>query len=147
MAVADGGEGRGQHHAFDTRVAGDTEHAESAVTGRNDQLIFVLGESRREGRGDVQHVIAAGDRLEPASITFQIGGKEGEAVHCVVGHAALFQHGADAGFTVQVTDGSADAVAGVEKLEDGVTRNEAGAARHQYGRHRESLGFCWAGSI
>ena len=40
----------------------------------------MLRHGEREGRGDVQHEVAAGDRLRPAGVALEIGGGERQPV-------------------------------------------------------------------
>ena len=126
MAVADGGEGTGQDDAFDFRVAGGAEEAEGAFAGWDDEFVFVFRDFQGKGRGDVEDVVATGGGFGPALVGQEVGGGEGQAAGRV--RASGFEHGADLWFTIERTDGRADAVASVQELEDAVGCDESGAS-------------------
>ena len=76
VTVADGGEGRGQHRPPNAGRARGLQHPQRPVAGGNDELVLVLRHAEWKGRGDVQHEVAAGDRLRPAGVAQKIGGGE-----------------------------------------------------------------------
>ncbi len=108
MAIANGTEGGGKHHAPDAGVACGTEHTQSPFAGGDDQLILVFGSAGRQRRCHVQHVVAASDSLRPAGVVFQIGDEEGETV-ARFRSATRLQHGADIGFALERADRGAHA--------------------------------------
>lgn len=114
---------------MDIGIAGGAQDAESAFAGRDDEVVFVFGQAEREGRGDVENVVASGDALRPAGIALKIGGEEGEAVGKVGGiGSGLLEAGADFGLAAKIANGGADLMAGGEKLKDGVAADESGPA-------------------
>ena len=50
--------------------------ARGSQPSRNDQLVLVFGHAHRKRRSDVQDIVAAFDRLRPASVRRQVGGDE-----------------------------------------------------------------------
>ena len=58
------------------RPGQSTEDPQRAVARRHDHLVLVLGNVRRKRGRDMQDVSASVDRLAPAGVLFQLGGKE-----------------------------------------------------------------------
>jgi hypothetical protein len=127
LAVADRGVGGCQHHALHTSIARGFQYTQSAIAGRDDEFVFVLGRCWREWRGDVEHVSAAGDRFGPAVVLHQIGGCEGELIASF--DAAFAHHRAHFGFARQRAHSGAHAIAFLQKLHDAVRADEARTAR------------------
>ena len=103
----------------------------------HDQLVFVLGNIWRKRRRHVEHVVAAGDRLGPARIVFEIGGDEGQAIARL--GASLLQHGAHVTGAIQVPHRGAHLVARLQELQDAVAADEPRAAGNQNGAHRRLI--------
>ena len=74
-AGADCGDRRRHRYALDAGVERGAQHPQRAIASRHDQLVRVLGLDRRKGRGHVQHVPAAGDRLGPTAVGVEIRGE------------------------------------------------------------------------
>src|SRR6201996_1128804 len=140
MAIADGSERRGEHHAPDAGVACGAEHTQSPFAGGDDQLILIFGSARRQRRCDVQHVVAASDSVRPSGVVFQISDNEGEAVARFL-CTTYQQHGADIGFALERADRGAHPVARFKKLQAAVCADEARAAGYEDEFVRHSLCF------
>ncbi|MGY2900300.1 hypothetical protein ACVKXF_002955 [Curtobacterium sp. PvP017] len=86
------------------------------------------------------HDVDVRDRLSPSVIGRQVGGDELQPV--VGGQAGFGEDRTDRGFTLEGPDRGADAVPGVEQLQDQVAGDEAGAAGDQ-----DVFGVLYASSI
>jgi hypothetical protein len=134
MTIADRGERGGQHHALDTGVARRAQHPERAFTRGHDQFVLVLGNVRWKRRGDVQHVLAALDRLGPSGVVLEIRSEEGQTAAGL--GATLLQKRAHVVLTLEVSYRRAHLMARGQELQDGVAADEARAAGYQNCAHR-----------
>jgi hypothetical protein len=137
MAIADRAHRRGDHDPPHAGIARGAQHPQRAVAGRDNHLVLVPGNSGRQWRGDMEHVVATGDRLAPPLVRREVGGKERQ----VFGRRrpALSQHRLHIGLPVRPAHRGPHRVAGGQKLQDHVDANEAGPAGDQYGAHCQTL--------
>ena len=133
VAVSYCRERRRQHHALDAGVARGAQHAQRAVTRRHDQIVFMPGNARGKWRGNVQHIIATGDRFGPARIVFEIGRDKGQPTARF--GAALLEQGAHIGLAPQAAYSGADLMICGQKLKDRMAADEPGPAGNQNYAH------------
>ena len=130
-AAPDGGDRRGHHDPLDAGVQARPQDAQRTVAGGDDELVRVLRLCRRERRGDMEDVGAAGDGLGPPGVVAQIGGDDREPA---VRLGARRRHRrADVALAGGVADGRAHRVTAVEQLRDAPAAEVAGPAGDEDG--------------
>ncbi len=129
-AAGDRGDRGGDDDSLDPGVEGGAQDPQRALARRHDQLVGVLRLHRREGRGDVEHVVAAGDGLGPAVVGEQVGGEHREPL---AGVDLRGDRGAHLALAGEVADGRAHRVALAQQLDDAPAAEESRAAADQDG--------------
>ena len=135
LAVTDGREGGGHHHAFHTGFA-KAQHTKRPLAG-NDQLVLVLRDRWRKGRGHVQRVFAARDGVRPAGVFFQVGDGKRQAFARL--GAPLPLREALRPPRARLANGRPHVVAGGQQLQDAMAPHKSRAARYKNFRHRRFL--------
>jgi hypothetical protein len=120
--VADGGDRGGHDDPLDVRGQRRLDHAQGAVAGRDDQVVWVLGLLGRERRRDVQHVVTARDGLGPAVVGAEVGGGDGQVIARV--DAGPLDRRAHRRLARDVPDRRADLMAAPQQLGDAPAAEE-----------------------
>ena len=106
------------------------QNTQRAVTRRDDHIVLVLDILSANGRGHVQHELAAAARVRPTGVAGEVGLSEGQCI--TVRHASVGEHGAHRALTLRGPHGRADEVSLLEELEDAVAGDEAGPSGDEY---------------
>src|SRR4029077_2605657 len=115
LGEPDGCDRGGDDDALDAVVEGLADDSQSALAGRDDELVRVLRLLRREGGGDMEHVVAALDHVVPVLVAREVGLVDGEMWPRA--HLRL-DRGVDITLAGWVPDRGPDSVAALEQVDD-----------------------------